>query len=117
MTKQKPLHREKVLHLRDVGGVLHPFHQVPQLLTRALVVVSGLQMKQGHIQGRHILEEREPKRTYVLQAELQLLLVRHEVLSHLHCQVVERQNAVKKRQYLNQTNQIKRYFYSTFQKK
>lgn len=28
--------------------------------------------------------------TYVLQTELQLLLVRHEVLSHLHCQVVER---------------------------
>lgn len=38
--------------------------------------------------------------TYVLQAELQLLFVRHEVLSHLHCQVVEREDAVKKRQHL-----------------
>lgn len=28
--------------------------------------------------------------TYILQAELQLLFVRHEVLSHLHCQVIER---------------------------
>ncbi len=38
--------------------------------------------------------------SYVLQAELQFLFVRHEILSHLHCQVVERQNAVKKRQHL-----------------
>lgn len=39
--------------------------------------------------------------TDVLQAELQLLLVRHEVLSHLHRQVVERQDAVEERQHLS----------------
>lgn len=39
--------------------------------------------------------------TYILQAELQFLLVRHEIASHLHRQVVERQNAVKKRQHLS----------------
>lgn len=38
---------------------------------------------------------------HVLQAELQLLLVGHEVVSHLHCQVVERQNAVEEGQHLS----------------
>ena len=40
------------------------------------------------------------RRAYVLQAELQLLLVGGEVLGHLHCQVVEREDAVKERQHL-----------------
>lgn len=100
LTVEVPLHRGGALHFTDLQGVFHSLHQLFHSLAGALIVVSCLRTK---TRGKVIIEWMPDDRTlhrlgciipsksaHVLQAELQLLFVGHEVMSHLHCQVVER---------------------------
>lgn len=58
-------------------------------------------------------EEETHKQTHILQAELQLLFVREEVLSELHSQAVRNEEAVKKGQNLGITHENS-FIFSTF---
>lgn len=92
------------LHLADLRWIHHPLLKLLHLLPGALIVVSCLQTETRcplAANGRPGWYYAARAATDVLQAELQLLLVGHEVLRHLHSQVVERQDAVEERQHLS----------------
>ena len=103
------------VHFADLGWMLHSLHQLLHLLTSALEVVPRLQItakqsmldsyKKALLQLPEVLTRPITTITthrhhhhwvslssvadHILQAELQLLLIGHKVLSHLHRQVVE----------------------------